>query len=765
MKTRRGLSLAGLVCLGGLALGAPVWAQAQAPAAARATIREYKKTIRTYPFSDPDPIAAPGRIYPYYRFDGYTDRAVDKPWTVVELENRFLKVSRPAGDRREDLVGGREVHRPLLHLRQPGGEVQGHRPARALDERRHRAELRHHRPHPQLRDTRGLPRRASSRTAAPPSSSACSTCSRGRRGGWKCRCRPTRPYFTTRSFWYNATPLEQPVLHLDERGHQGGREPAADLPGHPPPRPRRRGGPLARQPREREGPLVLRAERLRALQVVSRVRPPLRLLRRLLARRRLRHGPIRHPGRQAREEGVDLGPLAAGDDLGEAAHRRRRSIRGGAVGAALQPGGREQHGNTVQAPRVRALRLGQLDRILVPGPRDQGVREGERDGGPQRHRGVGHPPPPPLAAAADRGRHRSGGPGTRGLPREAGAGAHAGLVEEHSLGLAGRSRARADRGRLQVRRRRRRRPRSPGGAAEGLRLGLGLRPLAPGQGVDPAAGVRPRAGVARGLPAQGRELRAGADGPRDAALPCAWTPPAPGTLRGTLSASTPTIPPRTTTTRWRRGASARTWTRRTASRWPPLPPSTATAAWTELAKLHLAEGNLALARQYAARSLETNGRISMAITWRRSWRACAASRRRPKPPFPGRWPSIRSNHLARFERYLLAGGAARRRSSEGSIARAAARDLPGGGGLVSGGGPASGRGARARDRATYRRDALLAGVPAVAPERGVGPGHAAARGGCHAGPRLPVPARRAPTPWSGRWSRPEGGAPVTTWRC
>ena len=60
------------------------------PAAAgpgRATVPEYRKTIRTYPFSDPNPIAAVGRIYPYFRFDGYTDVAADRPWTAVELEN------------------------------------------------------------------------------------------------------------------------------------------------------------------------------------------------------------------------------------------------------------------------------------------------------------------------------------------------------------------------------------------------------------------------------------------------------------------------------------------------------------------------------------------------------------------------------------------------------------------------------------------------------------------------------------------------------
>ena len=51
-----------------------------------AKIKEYKKVFKTYPFSDPDPIPEVGKVYPYYRFDGYTNKPVDKEWKVVELE-------------------------------------------------------------------------------------------------------------------------------------------------------------------------------------------------------------------------------------------------------------------------------------------------------------------------------------------------------------------------------------------------------------------------------------------------------------------------------------------------------------------------------------------------------------------------------------------------------------------------------------------------------------------------------------------------------
>jgi Tfp pilus assembly protein PilF len=72
-----------------LVLLSPAMASAQAE---RATVREFREAFTTYPFSDPDPIARPGRLYPYFRFDGYTDRAERREWTVVELENAHLRV-------------------------------------------------------------------------------------------------------------------------------------------------------------------------------------------------------------------------------------------------------------------------------------------------------------------------------------------------------------------------------------------------------------------------------------------------------------------------------------------------------------------------------------------------------------------------------------------------------------------------------------------------------------------------------------------------
>jgi tetratricopeptide (TPR) repeat protein len=83
----RRLSLAFLVVASAVALF-PGLARAE-----RATAREYRKVFRTYPFSDPDPIPGSERIYPYFRFDGFTDKPVEKEWTVVELENAWIKVT------------------------------------------------------------------------------------------------------------------------------------------------------------------------------------------------------------------------------------------------------------------------------------------------------------------------------------------------------------------------------------------------------------------------------------------------------------------------------------------------------------------------------------------------------------------------------------------------------------------------------------------------------------------------------------------------
>jgi tetratricopeptide (TPR) repeat protein len=57
-----------------------------------ATVTESLQKFRTYPFSDPDPVARMGNIYPYFRFQGYSMTPVERQWKIVTLENRWIRV-------------------------------------------------------------------------------------------------------------------------------------------------------------------------------------------------------------------------------------------------------------------------------------------------------------------------------------------------------------------------------------------------------------------------------------------------------------------------------------------------------------------------------------------------------------------------------------------------------------------------------------------------------------------------------------------------
>jgi tetratricopeptide (TPR) repeat protein len=58
----------------------------------QATIAENAVKFKTYPFSDPDPVARITKFYPYFRFDGFTNNPVEKEWKIVTLENEYIKV-------------------------------------------------------------------------------------------------------------------------------------------------------------------------------------------------------------------------------------------------------------------------------------------------------------------------------------------------------------------------------------------------------------------------------------------------------------------------------------------------------------------------------------------------------------------------------------------------------------------------------------------------------------------------------------------------
>ncbi len=66
-----------------------------------ATIVEEQKVIKTYPFSEPDPVPilirsslwGPGsRLYPYFFFSGFSHTGIEKSWKVVRMENPYIEV-------------------------------------------------------------------------------------------------------------------------------------------------------------------------------------------------------------------------------------------------------------------------------------------------------------------------------------------------------------------------------------------------------------------------------------------------------------------------------------------------------------------------------------------------------------------------------------------------------------------------------------------------------------------------------------------------
>lgn len=57
-----------------------------------ATISEEYQEFKTYPYSDPNPVTDGGKIYPYFRFDGYSITGHPQKWKVVTLENPYIKI-------------------------------------------------------------------------------------------------------------------------------------------------------------------------------------------------------------------------------------------------------------------------------------------------------------------------------------------------------------------------------------------------------------------------------------------------------------------------------------------------------------------------------------------------------------------------------------------------------------------------------------------------------------------------------------------------
>ncbi len=61
----------------------------------KSQIQEYTESIKTYPFSDPNPFPVIERnnaLYPYFRFDGFSHTGKPMDWKMVKLENDYIVV-------------------------------------------------------------------------------------------------------------------------------------------------------------------------------------------------------------------------------------------------------------------------------------------------------------------------------------------------------------------------------------------------------------------------------------------------------------------------------------------------------------------------------------------------------------------------------------------------------------------------------------------------------------------------------------------------
>ncbi len=185
--------------------------------AQKALIKETNRPMVTYPYADPDPVARPGRVYPYYRFDVFTNHGVVQEWKMVELENDYIRLAVmpemggkiwEAYEKSQNfpfIFSGHSVKFRDVALRGPWtsdgiefnfGDI-GHA------------------------TTTSTPVDYFARTN-PDGSVSCfiGATEWASRTTWRVeiRLQPDKAYFTTRSWWYNNTPVEQEMYHWTNAG-------------------------------------------------------------------------------------------------------------------------------------------------------------------------------------------------------------------------------------------------------------------------------------------------------------------------------------------------------------------------------------------------------------------------------------------------------------------------------------------------------------------------------------------------------------------
>lgn len=177
-----------------------------------AKVKEYMQSFPTYGFSDPNPIPLFSPVYPYFRYDGFTNRSEQKQWKIVELENDYIKVliTPEIGGKIWAAIEKRSG-KPFIYYNhavkfrdiamrgpwtsgglEPNYGIIGHTPSNAT---------------PVDYTTRE-------------NEDGSVSCIIGvldllTRSNWRIEINlpKDKAYFTTQSFWYNSTPLEQPYYH------------------------------------------------------------------------------------------------------------------------------------------------------------------------------------------------------------------------------------------------------------------------------------------------------------------------------------------------------------------------------------------------------------------------------------------------------------------------------------------------------------------------------------------------------------------------
>ena len=189
--------------------------------AQQSDIREVGRPMTTYPYSDPDPVPRPGRVYPYFRFDGFTNKSEIRKWKMIELENDYIKLAVMPE------MGGKVWEAIEKSTRYPfvfsthvvkfrDISLRGAWTTGGLEF--NFGDIGH-------ATTASVPVDYFTRTN-PDGSVSCfiGATEWASRTTWRVEIRlaPDKAYFTTRSWWYNDTPVEQEFYHWINAGFKAG---------------------------------------------------------------------------------------------------------------------------------------------------------------------------------------------------------------------------------------------------------------------------------------------------------------------------------------------------------------------------------------------------------------------------------------------------------------------------------------------------------------------------------------------------------------